>query len=231
MADLTEREKEILGTLVRLSETLDRSTFDIPPGTDRFDSSDWPEGSFGPTRQEVRDLVARDFLQVDKSAGPTWRFWPSEKARAIFARTSEQALAQALKNPDQRLGVILDAVVDAFEGDPGTPLLLIRTDQVDIVRHPHWGIAPDVVRLHDLRQLEELGLIGWEDSTQFYPTPWGRMAVRNPATFLSQRADQTEDEEERSRLRRWAEEFRAGDVAVGAAGGLTGAVIRALLGL
>ncbi len=231
MAEFTERESEILQALVRLSETSDDATFDIPPGADRLDPPTWPAGCSGPTREEVRELVGRGFLDVDKSVAPTWRFWPSEQARTIFGDASEQALAQALKNPDQRLGVILNAIVDAFEMAPGTPLLLLRTDQVDIVRHPHWGIAPDVVRLHDLRQLEELRLIGWEDSSQFYPTPSGRTAVRNPAAFLSQRADQTEDEEERTRLRRWVEKFRAGDVAVGVAGGLTGAAIRAALGL
>jgi hypothetical protein len=231
MAELTERETEILKALVRLSETPDHSTFSISPGADRLELPDWPEGSAAPTRDEVRGLVARDLLEIDKSKARTWCFWPSEEARAIFACPSEQALAQALKHPDQRLGVILDAIVNAFEADPSTPLLLLRTNQVDIVRHPHWGIAPDVVRLHDLRQLEELRLIGWEDATQFYPTPWGRTAARNPAAFLSQRADETEDDQERSRLRSWAEKFRAGDVAVGAAGSLTGTAIRVALGL
>ena len=99
-------------------------------------------------------------------------------------------MEQALKDPDQRLGVILDAVVDAFEADPSVPLLLIRTAGSDIVKHPHWGIAHDVVGMHDLRQLEGLQLIGWDGSTQFYPTPQGRSAARNPAVFLSQRADE-----------------------------------------
>jgi hypothetical protein len=228
MAELTARETEILETLVRLSETADDAVFDIPPGADRLALSN---GDPGPSREEIRGLVNRGLLEVDKSAHPAWRFWPSEQARGLFGSDSEQALAQALKDPDQRLGAILDAVVDAFEADPSTPLLMIRTNGPDIIRHPHWRIPPDVARLHDLRQLEDLGLIGWEGSTQFYPTPSGRTAVRNPATFLSQRADQTEDEEERSRLRRWVEKFRAGDIAVGAAGGLTGAAIRAALGL
>jgi hypothetical protein len=231
MAELTERETEILEALVRLSETPDYSAFSIAPGADRLEVPDWPEGNAAPTRDEVRGLVARDLLEIDKSKARTWCFWPSEEASAIFAGPSEQALAQALKHPDQRLGVILDAIVNAFEADPSTPLLLLRTDQVDIVRHPHWGIAPDVVRLHDLRQLEELRLIGWEGATQFYPTQWGRTAARNPAAFLSQRADETEDDQERSRLRSWAEKIRAGDVAVGTAGSLTGTAIRVALGL
>jgi hypothetical protein len=231
MAELTARETEILKALVRLSETTPDTTFGIPPGADRLDVPTWPKDGPQPSREEVRGLVTREFLEIDKSAHPAWRFWPSEQARAAFGNNSEQALAQALRDPNQRLGVILDAIVNAFEADPSTPLLMIRTSGPDIVKHAHWGIPPDVARLHDLRQLEELGLIGWESSTQFYPTPSGRTAVRNPATFLSQRADQTDDEEERSRLRRWVEKFRAGDVAVGAAGGLTGAAIRAALGL
>lgn len=231
MPELAERDTEILEALVRLSEAPGRSMFDIPPGADKLELAEWPKDSAVPNSEEIRALVARDFLEIDKSAAPTWRFWPSEQARALFAGPSEEALAEALKDPDQRLGVILDAIVDAFEADPSTPILLIRADQVDIVRHPNWGIAADVVRLHDLRQLEELRLIGWEDDSQFYPTPWGRTAARNPAAFLSQRADESEDEEEQSRLRSWAEKFRAGDVAVGVAGSLTGTAIRVALGL
>lgn len=127
--------------------------------------------------------------------------------------------------------MILDAIVTAFEKDPASPLLIVRTDQVDIVRHPHWGIEPDVVPMHDLRQLEDLNLIGWDGVTEFFPTPTGRMASKNPAALLVQRADEVADEEERSRLRRVAERFRAGDVAVSTVGGVTGAAIRALLGL
>jgi hypothetical protein len=57
------------------------------------------------------------------------------------------------------------------------------------------------------------------------------MASRNPAAFLAQRAEETKDEAERSRLQRVAEKLRAGDIAVSTTGGLTGAAIRALLGL
>ena len=230
MAELSDRDEEILAVLVELSEDTPDRSFEISPGADSLGSPPWPEDKRGPTRDEIRKLVNRDFLEIDKDAQPIWRFWPSAQARERFADVAEQTLAEALTDPDQRLAVILRAVVDAFEQDPATPLLLLRTNSVDIVRHPKWGIPPEVVRLHDLRQLEELGLVGWEDETRFYPTPWGRMAVSNPVALLSQRADQAEDEEERSRLRRWVEKIRAEDVAVGTASGLTGAVIRALLG-
>jgi hypothetical protein len=57
------------------------------------------------------------------------------------------------------------------------------------------------------------------------------MASKNPAAFLAQRTEEIEDAEEQSRLRRTAERFRAGDIAVSVAAGLTGAAIRAALGL
>jgi hypothetical protein len=85
--------------------------------------------------------------------------------------------------------------------------------------------------MRDLNQLEDLQLIGWDDDTRFFPTPKGRMASRNPAAFLAQRADEIEDETERSRLHQLAEKSRAGDVAVSVLGGVTAAAIRGVLGL
>jgi hypothetical protein len=229
MAALSERERELLETMVTLSEG--DQPFEIQPGDDALDDPRWPPGVRQPSREEVRSLVGRQYLEVDKTAAPAWRFWPAEAARHEFAGDVARRRAEALKDPDARLGVILDAIVQAFEKDPATPLLILRTGQVDIVRHPHWAIDPDVVRMHDLRQLEDLELIGWDGTTAFFPSPRGRMASRNPAAYLAQRADQIEDEEERSRLRRMAEKFRAGDVTVSTVGGLTGAAIRAVLGL
>jgi hypothetical protein len=229
MVDLSEREREILGTMVALSER--GQSFEIQPSEDTLEDPRWPAEVRKPDREEVRSLVGREYLEADKSAAPGWCFWPAEAARQEFAWDAARHRAEALKDADARLGVILDAIVEAFEKDPATPLLIFRSQQADIVRHPHWAIEPDVVRMHDLRQLEDLGLIGWDGTTAFFPSSRGRMASHNPAVFLAQRADEIEDEEERSRLRRMAEKFRAGDVAVSAVGGLTGAAIRAALGL
>jgi hypothetical protein len=229
MADLSERDRELLEAMVAHSEG--ERPFDILAGQDTLDDARWPARVAKPTREEVRSLAAREYLAIDRTAAPAWRFWPAEAARREFAGDEARRRADALQDPDERLGVILDAVVAAFEKDPSTPLLLLRTQQVDIVRHPKWEIEPDVVRMHDLRQLEYLDLIGWDGGNEFFPTPRGRQASRNPAALLAQHADETEDEAERSRLRRLAERFRAGDVAVGTAGGVTGAAIRALLGL
>jgi hypothetical protein len=229
MDPLSEHEREVLGTMVALSEG--GRPLEIPAGEDTLDEPGWPADVRKPTRAEIRAWIGREYLEVDKSALPAWRFWPSAASRAEFAGDEARRRAEALKDPDARLGMILDAIVHAFERDPATPLLIIRTDQVDLIRHPHWTIEPDVVRMHDLRQLENLQLIGWDDNMTFFPTPQGRAASGNPAAFLAQRADELDDEDERSRLRRMAKQLRAGDVAVSASGGLTGAAIRAMLGL
>jgi hypothetical protein len=228
--ELSERDTEILETFVGLSGADADWFFEIPVGADHIPSPPWPDSIQSPHSNEIRSLVNRDLLDIDKSDAPTWRFWPSAQARERFADAVAKVLTEALSDPDQRLAVILKAIVDAFNSDPSEPLLLLRTDSVDIVRHPGWAIPPDVVRHHDLSQLQELGLVGWESETEFYPTPSGRMAVNNPAALLSERAEQTEDEEERSRLRSWTEKIRAGDIAVSATSGLTIAAIRALLG-
>lgn len=229
MTSLSDREREILEAMLGLSEAT--QPLEIHAGDDTLADPRWPPNVPKPTREEVRSLVLRNHLEVDKSAAPAWRFWPAEAARDQLGAESTRQRAAALKDPDARLGLILDSIVKAFDSDPATPLLILRTDQVDIIRHPHWPIEPDVVRMHDLRQLEDLQLIGWDGSTDFFPSPRGRMASRNPAAFLAQRADETDDEAERSRLQRVAEKLRAGDIAVSATGGLTGAAIRALLGL
>jgi hypothetical protein len=228
--ELNERDTGILETLVGLAGGDVEWFFEILVGADQIPSPPWPGSIQSPDRNEIRSLVNRDLLEIDKSVAPTWRFWPSAKAREHFPDAVEGALKVALSDPDERLAVILKAIVDAFEADPSEPLLLLRTSSVDMVRHGGWAIPPDVVRHHDLSQLQELGLVGWESQTEFYPTPAGRMAVDNPAALLSERAEQTEDEAERSRLRAWTEKIRAGDVAVSATSGLTIAAIRALLG-
>jgi hypothetical protein len=83
-------------------------------------------------------LAGRGYLEVDKSVAPTWRFWPAKAARDQLGGEATRQRASSLKDPDARLGVILDSIVEAFDSDPATPLLILRTDQVDIVRH-HIG--------------------------------------------------------------------------------------------
>jgi hypothetical protein len=85
--------------------------------------------------------LTRGYLEVDRTVPRIWRFWPAEVARHQFAGEAARRRAEALKDPDARLGVI-DAIVEAFENDPATPLLMLRKDEVDIVRHPHWRSSP-----------------------------------------------------------------------------------------
>jgi hypothetical protein len=230
MRDLSSRERELLKALVERWEASDREPFDIAPGEDTIVDDRWPAQVARPRQDEIRSLVAREYLEIDKSVAPTWRFWPSATARQAFACADAVKRAAALKDPDERLGVILDAIVEAFEKDPETALLMLSYDQGSTIRHPHWPIEPDVVRPHDLDQLTHLGLLGWTGTTEFWPTPRGRMASRNPDALLAELAEESTDEGKRSRLRRWAEKIRAGDVAVGTATSLTGTVIRILLG-
>lgn len=230
MSDLSSRDRKLLKALVEGWEAGDRQPFDIAPGEDTIVEVNWPPHVARPRQDEVRSLVARGYLEIDKSVAPTWRFWPSATAREAFAAADSEKRAAALKDPDERLGVILDAIVEAFEKEPETALLMLGYDQGAIIRHPHWPIEPDVIRPHDLDQLTHLGLLGWTGTTEFWPTPRGRMALRNPDALLTELAEESTDEEKRSRLRKWAEKIRAGDVAVGTASSLTGTVIRILLG-
>lgn len=230
MSDLSSRDRELLKALVERWEAGNREPFDIPPGEDAIVDDEWPAEVSRPGSDEVRSLVAREYLEIDESVAPTWRFWPSTTAREAFAGADAQNRAAALKDPDERLGVILDAIVEAFEKDPETALLILTYDQGAIIRHPRWPIEPDVVRPHDLDQLTHLGLLGWTGTTEFWPTPRGRMATSSPEALLAELAEESTDEGKRSRLRMWAEKMRAGDVAVGTATSLTGTVIRILLG-
>ena len=103
------------------------------------------------------------------------------------------------------------------------------------MRHAHWPLQPEVVKAHDLQQLEDLGLIATaagRRSATFWPTVHGRAAVKDAPGYLERLARETDDDAEKSRLRQWAERLRAGDVAVGTvAGSASGALIRALMGL
>lgn len=203
-------------------------------GSGPFEHLNWPNGVPAPSREEVRPLVHAGLLETDKRAAPIWRVFPSELARSTFGDPANDDTA-ALSDPDRRLGLILDATITAFEADPAQPIHFTPMDQITSVSHPHWPLQPDAVRSHDLDQLEQLGLISTSPAGRditFWPTPSARTATNDVAGYLEQLAQEAPHETERSRLARWAERLRAGDVAVGATAGTTsGALIRALTGL
>jgi hypothetical protein len=101
----------------------------------------------------VRALFQDGLLEKDSSVAPTWRVFPSARARELAGVATEDALL----DPDRRLGLILEATVAAFEADPSEPLQLHRLEDADLVRHQHWPLQPEVVRAHDLQQLGVYG--------------------------------------------------------------------------
>lgn len=231
--DLTAREVTLIKTFVAAWLASSHEPFEMSPSA-AFSHSDWPDDVPAPDSEEVRSLVHRDLLSVDSRAAPTWRFFPSESARALFGPQGDPALEQ-LSDADQRLGRILDAVVAAHESDPAEPLHLAVMDQLTLVDHPGWPLPRDVVREHDIAQLAALGLVDTQPrgdyDTAFWPTPSGRSAARNPAAYLEQLADLADVETEKSRLRAWADRIRAGEMARSTVTGTaTGLLIRALLG-
>lgn len=93
---------------------------------------------------------------------------------------------------------------------------------VDLVRHSHWPLQPDVVRMHDLQQLEDLGLVSsspQDRGSAFWPTTDGRAAVHNAPGLLERRSETAPSEDEATRLRRWADRLRAGNLTVGVVAG------------
>jgi hypothetical protein len=230
--DLSHRQRELMETFVAAWEASSHMPFDL--GHVPFEHPNWPPGVAAPNREEVRSLTHLSLLEVDRSVTPMWRVFPSAEGRRMFGGAADVSAASALADPDRRLGMILDGTVTAFETNPSEPLHFAPMQQIDLVQHTHWPLQPDVVRAHDLQQLQDLGLIATSSrgrDTAFWPTIDGRAAVKDAAGYLDRLAQQTSDEREKSRLRRWAERLRAGDVAVATVAGSTSAVIRALMGL
>jgi hypothetical protein len=234
---LTDRQTELIGAFVAAWQATGpegrRQPFVLANGP--IEHPNWPAAVRVPSREEVRSLVRLGWLDTDSRAAPDWAVFPSPLARAQFGG-SDGGVAEALSDADRRLGVILDATVAAHEADPSEPSHLASMDHGTYVDGVHWPIERDVVRHHDLAQLEDLDLVatrpvGDGQDLDFWPTANGRKAVKNPAAVLEEKALEAVSAEESSRLRRWADRFRAGDFAVSAAAGTaSGAFIRALMG-
>jgi hypothetical protein len=231
--ELAPREQALVKAFVDAWERSNHVTFDFAPGQG-FSHPHWPPDVAAPSRDEVRRLHQLDMLDVDRAAAPTWRVYPSAAARSRFDAECEQQMRAALADPDQRLGLILEASVQAFEADPAEPLRIWSMAGADLVRHRHWPLQPDVVRMHDLQQLEELRLISSSPEDRgraFWPTTDGRAAVHDPVGLLERRSQSATSEHEASRLRRLAEKLRASDLTVSVIAGTATAAVRALIGL
>ena len=233
---LDDRQRELIEAFVSAWETTSQGPTHTPfdfDASDRFAHPNWPPAVRAPSRDEVRALVHLGLLEVDRRAAPDWRVFPSANARAMFDQSASSE-AEALADPERRLELILEATVSAFNADPSEPLHFTPMDQIDIVGHPHWPLQPDSVHEHDLRQLQDLGLISMSprgDDLAFWPTSTARAALPDVASFIDRLADDAPNDSEESRLRRWVARIRAGDFAVGtAAGTASGALIHALMG-
>lgn len=78
--DLDERQHELLvAFLVAWDASGMQTPFDLDDRS--FTHPHWPEGVRAPRREEVRPLVHSQLLTVDRSAAPTWRLTPTDKAR------------------------------------------------------------------------------------------------------------------------------------------------------
>lgn len=229
---LDARQVDLVGAFVGAWKRSDHVPFDFHPA-ESFSHPCWLPDVRDPDREEVRRLRHLGMLDVDEAAAPIWRVYPSPAARLQFGGDEEHETVAALSDPDQRLGVILQATVEAFEANPAEPLRLWPMAAIDLVRHSNWPLQPDVARVHDLQQLEDLGLMSLSSQERgyaFWPTLDGRAAVHNAADLLERRAAKSGSENEATRLRRWAERLRSGDLAVGVVAGTATAVIRALIG-
>jgi hypothetical protein len=69
--ELNERDTEILETLVGLAGDDADWFFEIPVDADRNPSPPWPDSIQSPHRDEIRSLVNRDLLEIDKRVAPT----------------------------------------------------------------------------------------------------------------------------------------------------------------
>lgn len=231
---LTARQRELMQGFLSAADSSGQPFFDFGHGP--FQHPGWPPEVKPPTREEVRALLAAGMLDnVRRVQQGAWRVLPSAEARRLFGGADAEATDAALRDPHRRLGLILEATVAAFEAAPDEPLHFAPSDQVDIVQHPHWRQLPsNVVHEHDLRQLEDLGLVATTSRGQdlaFWPTPAGRAAIHDPPAYLDRIAEQTRNEREQSRLREWARRLRASDVTVGTVANVSGGLIRALVGL
>lgn len=232
---LSERQRTVLQAFVFAWESSSPGPAHLPFdfGSLPLEHPNWPGDVAVPSREEVRPLVHLGWLESDKRAAPAWRVFPSPAAREAFGESGDGE-ARALADPDRRLGLILEATVAAFEADPTEAIHFAAMEQIDLVSHTHWPLEPDVVRQHDLDQLVDLGLISVRERGRdlaFYPTLSARAATKDVPGYLDRLASEARDENERSRLSRWAKRVRAGDVAVGTVAGTSGALIRALMGM
>lgn len=225
---LTDREEELVAEFARCWAA--RSEPFVLAADEGFSDARWSASVPAPKREEVRSLFHADLLSADRSQGPAWVFYPTDR---LLGRVGQpNPYVEALADPDARLATVLEATVDAHAQDPSRPLTLTEYQQVAVVLDERWVLPPQALGFHDLDPLQRLGLVGTRRlsarTTEFWPTPSGRQARRDPAGYVEVVADRTEDPARASRLRAAAQKLRLGDVGVAGAGSGLGHILRAL---
>ena len=203
----------------------------LAPDHDRLRHNHWPADIDPPDRGECRAMLVRGIAVQDKSRAPSWVLRPTDETIAQCGDDGQRARLAALNDPDQRLGVILDAIVASHRAAPGEPICLFRMSGADVIKHPGWSADPWMVREHDVFQLQELGLVGTsllERGLKLWPTIRGREIIEQPAEFLERRSRELTVPAERSHLVELARKFRVSDLAVGTVVNLFGQAIAIL---
>ncbi len=119
----------------------------------------WPVGVAVPSRDGLRALVHLDWLFADRSQAPDWVLSPTQSTLTAFQAPGATAIAEGLGDADRRLGLILEAVVDAYAADPSEAVTLLSYDQGDVIFSDAWPLPPDVARRLDFVLLEDARLV------------------------------------------------------------------------
>lgn len=157
---------------------------------------------------------------------------PTEQTLVAFQASGADVIADGLRDPDRRLGLILEAVVDAYAADPSEPVMLFEFDQGSVIHSDAWQLPSDVTRQHDFVLLEDIGLVRilrTPDSIGIVPTGRGRDVVANFGQALDELIEESEDHATKTRLTRAKERITTlGSSAV--SGTISGLVVKALMG-
>lgn len=233
---LTERQREILQATVTAWESNDpepsyrplRSAAGGGPGL----HGNWPADVRDATDDELRPLAHTGWLFADRARAPDWVLSPTEQTLVAFQASGADVIADGLRDPDRRLGLILEAVVDAYAADPSEPVMLFEFDQGSVIHSDAWQLPPDVTRQHDFVLLEDIGLVRilrTADSIGIVPTGRGRDVVANFGQALDELIEESEDHATKTRLTRAKERITTlGSSAV--SGTISGLVVKALMG-
>ncbi len=240
MADLeslTDREREILQATVTAwvsndPEAANRPLRSVASGTPSLHGN-WPADVRDPHRDELRPLIHAGWLVADRSQQPDWVLSPTQETLVAFEVSGAEAIAEGLKDPDRRLGLILEAVVDAYAADPSRGISMFEYDHADLVMQGAWQLPPDAARRHDFVLLQDAGLVKviptGETAIDVVPTSTGRAVVDNALEALEELIeDAEEDPKTQRRLLRARDKVVAATKAT-APGLVSGIIVKVLV--